>query len=283
MSAQRSSKEAYDATLSHALTELAAWLVEASERPETYCSLANIFAAGNSKLYNPTSNQKAIESVFTRLSLVLCEGRDDCDIICALAGRLSFKRTLLMQARLWSTEKLPRLRLESLPPGSPASSVSDHSIGPSFTQFQTESYTASRPSVSSLEPDENRVDSNRTSATPYSFGSGAKKVRWKKHRRVYRRVHARVPKDVQRSVTGGRVEKQRKDVKPIKQATKPKERSVKAQNTSREILHPAQATGRPCTRSQSARTRSQTAKLAEIRQGMASRRASGSPRQKLKS
>ena len=281
MSSQRSSKEEYDVTISRVLRELAAWLVEASERPETYCSLANIFAAGNTKLYNPPSNHQAIESIFTRLSLVLCEGRDDCDIIWALAARLSEKRMLLMQARLWSTEKLPRIVLS--PPGSPASNVSEHSIGPSFTQFQTESYTASRPSVSSLEPDENRVDSNRTSATPYSFGSDAVKVRWKKHRRVYRRVHAQVPKKVQRSVSGSRVEKQRKGVKPKKQRAKPKQRSVKTRTITTEILHPPQATERPCTRSQTARTRSETAKLAEIQQGKASRRASGSPTQKLHS
>lgn len=210
MSSQRSSKGDYDATVSKAVSELGAWLVEASERPETYCSLANIFAAGNTKLFNPTSNQKAIEAIFSRLSLILCEGRDDCDIIWALAGRLSEKRMLLMQARLWSTEKLPGQNPSFSE--SRASSVSVHSIRPSFTQFQTESYTASRPSLSSLEPDENRVDSNRTSATPYSFGSRAEKVRWKKYRRVYRRVHAQIPKDVQKETSGVRIEKQNKSM-----------------------------------------------------------------------
>ena len=94
-----------------------------------------------------------------------------------------------------------------LPSDSRASSVSGHSIGPSFMQFQTESYTASRPSLSLPEPDENRVDSNRTSATPYSFGSRAEKVRWRKHRRVYRRVHAQAPNDMQTRVLEARVEK----------------------------------------------------------------------------
>ena len=281
MSSKTSSKEDYDATVSLAISEVAAWLVEASERPETYCSLANIFAAGDTKLQNPTSNQKAIEAIFTRLSVVLCEGRDDCDIIWALAGRLSERRMLLMQSRLWSTEKLPG-QVPLLPTQSRSSSVSERSIGPSFTQYQTESYTASLPSFSSPEPNENRVDSNRTSATPYSFGSGAQKGRWKRHRHVYRRVHAQVPKDALRRVSGARVGKQRNEMKPKRERTKPKRQSIKAKNNA-EILHPPQATGRPCTRSQTARTRSQTAKLSELRQGKANRRASDSPPQKLKS
>lgn len=281
MSSERSPKIIYDSHVSILSSELAAWLLEASHRPETYCSLANIFASGDTKLYDPPSTKLALDSIFKRLSSVLCDGRDKSTIIWALASLLGEKRMLLMEARLWSTEKLPGQ--ETLPSDSRTSSVSGYSIGPSFTQFQTESYTASRPSLSSPEPDENRVDSNRTSATPYSFGSRAEKIRWKKHRRVYRRVHAQAPNDMQTRVSEARVEKQRVEAKPKQRRTKPNGRSVKAQNTSAEILHSPKATGRPCTRSQTARTRSQTAKLAEIRQGKASRRASGSPRQKLKS
>lgn len=277
MSSQRSSKEDYDADVSGVLDELAAWLVEASERPEAYCTLANIFAAGKPSLYNPPSNQKAIEQIFSRLCLVLCAGRDDSALISQLSFRLGHKRSLLMHARLWSTEELPRVQFT--PSGSPTSSVSNDNSNPSFTQYQTESYTASLPSLSSLEPDENRVDSNRTSATPYSFGSDAKKVRWKRHRRVYRRVHAQVPKDEQRRVRDAEIKKQRKEVKPKKL----KRRSGKVENAPPKILHSLQATGRPYTRSQTARTRSQTAKLAEIQQGKASRRGSRNLRQKLKS
>ena len=172
MSSERSSKATYDSHVSILSSELAAWLLEASHRPETYCSLANIFASGDTKLYDPPSTKLALDSIFKRLSSVLCDGRDKSTVIWALASLLGEKRMLLMEARLWSTEKLPGQ--DTLPSDSRASSVSGHSIGPSFTQFQTESYTASRPSLSSLAPDENGVDSNRTSATPYSFGSRGK-------------------------------------------------------------------------------------------------------------
>lgn len=242
--------------------ELADWFIEASSRPETYCSLAYLLAPGDCALHDPISTKQATKSVMSVVATTLCTGRTNVDDIWTLARCLSDNRISRIHGGLWFTFNPSGADSPTPPP------IPSHPELPA----------ASIPSPSS----------------EVSCGLDLHHV-WDLHQaEALRREYKPPCEHVHRSRSSTpfvllEPENREWALKmgiqvPALRATSPPQPKTKGERlrkkggitkiTKREKTHQRAVAERPCTRSQSARTRSQTSKTTWTRRGSGLRQKS---------